>query len=290
MSHFTVMVLGPKDEKELAKVMAPFNEEIEVAPYFDPAGDFLLAQVEDGESPEDFAARKNTEWEYGPDDDGALIVMDGVLGTMSTYNPLSKWDWWVVGGRWRGSLPLTAEAQLAGEGLLGRPGTAMSADDKMFAEGVDVARLGDIDFHMLRVNAAARATTDFDTADAARAGRDIPGFPAEDADRDAWQVWWNLPVIADIKRAYEDGLFMSPYDLVEMLADRDRHISRAVAGAIPGFATLVPGEGWLEPGKMGWFGMSSDNGESRDEYHEKVNKILDSMPDQTLVWIVDCHI
>lgn len=289
MSHATVMVLGPKDEAELAEAMAPFNEEIQVEPYFD-AVTWLLDQREEGESLEAFAARKNAEWEYDPDDDGALLVRDGVLGTMSTYNPLSKWDWYVVGGRWRGKLPLTAEAQLAGQGMLGQPGTMMSADDKMFAEGVDVARLGDIDFAMLRVDAAARATADFDTADAARAGRTLPPFPPEDSDRETWQAWWNHPVIADIKKAYETGLFMTPHDLVDMLSDRQRYIDRAVAGAVTCYATLVPGEGWLAPGDMGWFGLSTDDGESRDAYNDKINKLLDAADPDTMVWVVDFHI
>ena len=39
-------------------------------------------------------------------DDTADIDDSGVAFHMSTYNPDSKWDWWVIGGRWAGMLPL----------------------------------------------------------------------------------------------------------------------------------------------------------------------------------------
>lgn len=38
-------------------------------------------------------------------DDGCSYI-DEADNIWSTYNPKSKWDWWVIGGRWDGSLPL----------------------------------------------------------------------------------------------------------------------------------------------------------------------------------------
>jgi hypothetical protein len=41
---------------------------------------------------------------------------------------------------------------------------------------------------------------------------------------------------------------------------------------------------------MGWWGISTDDTESRDRYYEKVNSILASLPPETMVWVVDVHI
>lgn len=51
----------------------------------------------------------------------------------------SKWDWWVIGGRWRGELLTTNHSGIEGEsGVYDNPPTNPG--------GVDVARLGDIDW------------------------------------------------------------------------------------------------------------------------------------------------
>ena len=36
----------------------------------------------------------------------------------TTYNPNSRWDWWVVGGRWTGYMPLKAGAQVTAEDIV----------------------------------------------------------------------------------------------------------------------------------------------------------------------------
>lgn len=44
---------------------------------------------------------------------------------------------------------------------------------------------------------------------------------------------------------------------------------------------------WLSKGEMGWFGMSTDND---DNWIENFEKMLESLPDDTLLTVVDCHI
>jgi hypothetical protein len=58
------------------------------------------------------AAASNSE--YHPDPDGPQwlhVDDDGKAYTVSTYNPESKWDWWVVGGRWPGHFTAAASAR-----------------------------------------------------------------------------------------------------------------------------------------------------------------------------------
>lgn len=46
---------------------------------------------------------------------------------------------------------------------------------------------------------------------------------------------------------------------------------------------------WCAKGEMGWFGMSDDE-LSQDDWNRKVNELIDGLPDDTLMTIVDCHI
>ena len=46
---------------------------------------------------------------------------------------------------------------------------------------------------------------------------------------------------------------------------------------------------WNSCGEMGWFGLSTDTVEESD-WVKMFNKMLDELPDDTLLTAVDCHI
>ena len=58
--------------------------------------------------------------------------------------------------------------------------------------------------------------------------------------------------------------------------------------AISTFAVLKDGV-WYEKGEMGWFGMTS-NEKDQNEWNTQVALMLESLPDDTLISIYDCHI
>ena len=68
--HFSLAVFHRFDQ-DIDALMAPYNENLEVEPYYDPE-----------------------------------------FKEMTTYNPKSKWDWWVVGGRWDGDLIMSSYGSL----------------------------------------------------------------------------------------------------------------------------------------------------------------------------------
>lgn len=97
MSHFSVAVLHREDQ-DIDDLLAPYNENIEVEKYRaytrQEAIDYVREAYKDR-----FAEKTDDQcWEYLSmfylknmiSDDGSL---------WSTYNPKSKWDWWVIGGR-----------------------------------------------------------------------------------------------------------------------------------------------------------------------------------------------
>jgi hypothetical protein len=284
MSHATVMVIGPTSMEELETALAPFDEEISVDPYFSPIPDYLREKQKKGESLSEFAARLTSEW--GEDHTVGEVNGVKVVGSMSTYNPIAKWDWYQVGGRWRGSLPLKAGVP-ADAGRLGESG--VFDNEPMYEGGVDVAHLGDIDFDLKRTNAISRAKAQWEQVDEALDGRSLPILPAADMPREVWQTWWKNPIVADVTAALGNSWGLAPQDLVDLVADPDHYYERMGNDAVLCYSTLHEGE-WIEPGRMGWFGISSDTGESRDEYAKRVNELLSSLPDDTMIWVVDYHI
>lgn len=56
---------------------------------------------------------------------------------------------------------------------------------------------------------------------------------------------------------------------------------------IPTFAVLKDSE-WYEKGKMGWWGMVKDEKEE-EEWEDEWVKLIESLPDDTLFTILDCH-
>ena len=73
-----------------------------------------------------------------------------------------------------------------------------------------------------------------------------------------------------------------------MEPDREKFLQAARDSAIATFAVLMDGT-WYEKGEMGWWGIVS-NEQDRDEWLSQFGKLLDSLPDDTLLSVYDCHI
>ena len=144
MSHYSVLVLTD-DDTTVEELLAPFNENIEVEPYVLHTKEELIAKEKQDikdykngryaeflKDPEGYKEkykdnpghlnyiehefRKKLYWTnariykeairfYEPED----ITEDGSV--MSTYNPNSKWDWYVEGGRWSNELKLKEDSE-----------------------------------------------------------------------------------------------------------------------------------------------------------------------------------
>lgn len=69
---------------------------------------------------------------------------------------------------------------------------------------------------------------------------------------------------------------------------KEEYVNRKVNRAIATYAYIKDGE-WHAQGEMGWFGIS-ENSVSEREWNAHVNEMIDSLPDDTLLTLVDCHI
>ena len=66
------------------------------------------------------------------------------------------------------------------------------------------------------------------------------------------------------------------------------YLERASRNYFSTFAVLKDGK-WYERGKMLMFGMAKDELDE-DTWQRQFNKLIEDLPDETLLTIVDCHI
>lgn len=117
MSHFAVAIIH-EEGQDIEKLLAPYDENLEVKPYMNRTRDMMVAnghriksrirmekldlntnqwakKYVDAETDEDFWLAEKDEVCYTYDEKG---------NELTTYNPNSKWDWWCIGGRFSGCL------------------------------------------------------------------------------------------------------------------------------------------------------------------------------------------
>lgn len=128
MSHFCVAVIHREDQ-DVDELLAPYDESIRVAPYISKTKEEAIKYARENypscKDKSDEECYKYYADGYDTDEDGNII---------STYNPNSKWDWYVVGGRWSGMLK-----------AVGRE-TDENGNTIFTDRYVNEARISDIDF------------------------------------------------------------------------------------------------------------------------------------------------
>ena len=241
---------------------------------------------------------------YQVDQDGEVVRVT------DRTNPNAKWDWWVVGGRWSGLLRSTEP------GLKGRTGLMGSQYDE---KGVDQCRRGTLDldamvrervrqrramferglqsYHehsqhrdpydpelgiaQLKADCQAHSQAVYlsrqawEAADKPGAFRDF----LDNSDLDSCAIWRRL------SRKY-GGIFSWEVDIPEGIEDVEKYISSPPP--LSCWAVVQDGQ-WYEKGSMGWWGMSIDD-LPEYEWQERLHELVLSLPDDSWLTVVDCHI
>lgn len=209
-------------------------------------------------------------------------------------NPNAKWDWWVVGGRWTGYFLLKPRAK----GIIGQPSFLTEPAPAGYC---DQAYKRDIDFDQMRADKEIKARLfwqetrrltggqtweSWDDVRARFGWRDGESAP-EGWDVDAARAAYNdQPAVKALKVSGKSAYSWSIDD--DLTLDLDIYQARERDGAVVPYA-FVRDSVWSEKGKVGWFGMSS--GEiSQAQWNGRFNALLDGLPDDTLLTMVDCHI
>lgn len=286
MSHFTVLVIHEPDE-DMAELLAPYDENTQVDPHKERiAADDVKRVAKDAVGDDAIRAALTDYYELSADKD------DEGWFYLSTYNPDSKWDWWVVGGRWGNYFDVKPEHD--GDPRLVRgqqPAIGVVTTEPGKTDG---GPKGLLDLDGMRERAAREAGAAWDKVHAvidkhppARTWADFiadveAGTISIDAARNAYR---EQPRIAAFNAIDNDPF--SSIDPFEV--DRGLYVERARAGAVPGWATLYKGE-WIEQGRMGMWAFNDATDGSRAGYWEHVNGLIDGLSDDTYLTVVDCHI
>lgn len=290
MSHFTLVVQLKKGygnlDDALAAALAPFSEDLRVAPYRSAVPDWQIKHAKkDGriKSHKAVAARLNREFWDGEDEESRYQYDAEGVYQMITYNPQSKWDWYTIGGRWEGFWKAWEPFHT------GRRAAFITRG---------VVRKVDIDWETMQDEAAREAGENWDRVHAViDAHPPITPWPDVLAKHEGGEGKKNLdaarteynaqPAVIAIKADRDNP---ARWDGAEpFLCSREDFVHRAILAAGMPFAFLLANGEWIERGKMGWWGIVSDDSPSED-WHRAAHRIYDTIPGEDILVLVDCHI
>lgn len=281
--HFVCLIIGDNYNENMEKYTEGHNGILHKYYIFDNEEDSDLFDGSDVES-----------WvmEYAgvPDYVGKELVDEkGRKYTWIPRNPCGKWDYWLVGGRWKGLLKLKPgregntgagdipklyqEGRKALERLLAEqmPGAVISGHDEFTLppDGFcDQARFGDIDWESMNDDPEKREAFGFIWYGLM--------FPEEERDEEFQR---KFPGWCEFDNDY----------ITEKYGSEQRFIDSNV-----GFSTsaVLTADGtWHEP-QCGRFGRDIlECREDREQWEASFwDRFLKDLPDNTLITVADCHI
>lgn len=226
---------------------------------------------------------------YGYDEKGDKFV--------SVTNPNARWDWWQIGGRWTGYFKLLRGRR----GLTGDPGLMTDSPKPGYA---DQCKKGDIDVEGMVQDEINKHRSDYDKLRNAGV-HELPrpqrwedmlakhgqggNEPYDDAKCDAARKeFYSQPAVKQITELLPDARFGLDHYVDLAYCDDAQFHQLCRESALTPFA-LVRDSVWYERGKMGWFACVS-NEKAAEQWNEEFQKLWDSLPDDTLVTCIDCHI
>lgn len=229
-------------------------------------------------------------------------------------NPNNKWDWYQVGGRWAGSLLIKEEFEpfyRGGEepnfswGWKEEDKKEVLEDKRLW---VDSAKKGHIDWEGMMDRASKNAGEEYDYV-MSRIG-ETPQNESWEVVRDnsnieesrtryhaqprlvAWQKV-REELCAERKAKGETTVGnVNPFNIFvwgsadDYLGTREEFIQRKRRESVSFFAFLKDGK-WAEKGKMGWWACVSNE---NDAWPDVLWNLLQSVPDEETLTVVDCHI
>jgi len=287
MSHFTCIVIGEDIEAQLA----PFQENN----MGDCPPDYMeFDDIEDASKAE-YAGSTEMQKEY-PTFEAYMSNYHGLdapdegkerYGYWS--NPQAKWDWYTIGGRWSGFFKVKEH----GEGIVGESGVFGNEAKEGYAD-VILKRNIDLDGHLADLEAGRReihkkVIAAIDGHPPLNTFKEIVEANGENVEL-ARAVYHAQPALAAMHEAKIEtwgGCPVMDYCLREPDPE-EAYIKSVRAGTMTPFAFIKDGE-WVASGDMGWFGCSSADDDAT-KWNEQWHKLFNSLPDDTLLTVVDCHI
>ena len=166
-------------------------------------------------------------------------------------NPNCKWDWYQLGGRWRGSFLLKEGGKKHDESEV-----SWAANGSLPENRVDQAYVKDIDWDKM----------------------------ADESLENAIEMWKDFQ-----EKRKADPTFDGRWSHgVKEGKEEDEEYYLENSWEFSTFAVLKDGE-WYENGSMGWWGVVSDEKEEHS-WKQEFEKLVRGLPEDTLLSVYDCHI
>lgn len=310
MSHFTVLVVGDPDK--LDEHLAPYSEHLEGEPRVDEtAAQILDNLLRNYQEYENYGSSEFIDQFFDDHPDYKTLVdelrsggVEHVLknfrrlydnyvrdwyseeadengNTITTYNTDSKWDWYVVGGRWTGYFKVKPEFLNDPRVQLGESG---AFGNKPYEHTADVLPVEAIDIEGMQRVRVEQAKNTWLIIEEARANNGVATVIKQFYDPTYPNNLREETQTTEIHPMFDLGLTQEEFDTIT----REELVENARNSAISTFAVLKDGV-WYERGSMGWWGIVSDE-KDRGEWDREFTKMLESLPAGTMVSLVDCHI
>lgn len=218
-------------------------------------------------------------------------------------NPNKKWDWYVTGGRYGKRLRLYPGVE-AMDTPVPRPsrfvtrlfraeaaGKEWNPSLSVAAKHVDQALRGNIDFEGMRKAAEEKGGEEYDKT-MAIVGPHMEGFQTWDVvfakhpgNVEAARAEYHAQPARVAVKDHRDFWFTS---LDEFACTREEYVKRCGEQALMTFAVVKDGK-WYERGEMGWW-AAVFNEKDHEAWSEEYAKLVENLPDDTLLTMIDCHI
>jgi hypothetical protein len=224
---------------------------------------------------------------YAADYQGYKKNDEGLYGYWE--NPNAKWDWYVLGGRWSGFFKMKP-------GTKGVEGKAGLFSEPAPQGTADAALKKDIDFGTMMEEASKEAGEKWDSINEITKGLDpIQSWEHVrenmfhgDIEK-ARSFYHGQPAIKAVNEwSSKNGYSLFGMNLEDFQCTREEYCLNAARGSFTPFAIIKDGK-WHEKGEMGWFGVTS-NEKNKDQWTAQVARMIDELPEETMIWNFDCHI
>jgi hypothetical protein len=203
------------------------------------------------------------------------------------HNPKGKWDYYVLGGRWRGFFK-------AKPGIVGRVGESVGpwayghADERGY---FDQMRKSAIDFEAMRIEPGEAAALGYDAFHAAIKDTGLPPRYRDVLQKHEWDLdaarveYQNLPAVRAIEAADLMPESGDPVDFYD--CSREVFVHRARRGVCMTHAVLKDGVWYEQESVIGWL----DNAcEVLDRWQAQFWGLLDAVSEDTLLSVYDYHL
>lgn len=303
MSHFTVLVTA-KNKQDLETRLLPYHE-------YECTGIEAYIQFVPGDIQEmqrDWECNK-TEYEnfdaFAKDYYGYKKNDEGVYGHWT--NPNAKWDWWQIGGRWTGLLRLKSNRLLVAGSRNGNPGlmTPINVNHKY----ADFAPANEIDWEGIETDWRRKEREWWGKHQVYLSLAKSTDHYPNDVHEKAGKLWQEETPRGELARKTFGGLQTAlEYEYANYLAMKDNEhwfhdwdqiakilmpqeqFERTLEKTHAMTYAFIDLEGkWQQRGEMGWFGCD-DESKGTPDYDLAWWDFVRSIPDELIVYSVDCHI